>query len=368
MDRASLAGVLDLPKSTVVGVVDDLIARGLVREVPARAAGRVGRPAKLLRLVGPRRVIGVAVLSLGRLRVAIADVQGEILASDVSGMEQVDTASGIVDPALVGFDALLTGAKLERSNLNGVVLGVPAPFQRGRGRPRGRSEEALDGWANWLDHDPSGEVTARLRLPCMTENDANLGALGEGAFGAGRGLDSFVYVKIGTGAVGAGIVLHGQLHRGVAGFAGELAHVQVQEGGSLCRCGGRGCLIGLLDATLMQTSHASYEDPPPLHELLRFAESGAPGPRRILADLGQTLGRSLAGLTTLLNPAAIIIDGSLGAAGAEVVAGVRQAIDRHAAPVAADSITVLLGELGDTADLLGGIVLARDELLTGIDV
>jgi predicted NBD/HSP70 family sugar kinase len=312
--------------------------------------------------------VGLAVLSLGKLRAAIADVQGEILASSIAELEQVDTAAGVIDPALGQLDAVLAGAGLDRSNLNSVVMGVPAPFQSGRGRPRGRAEEALEGWAEWLDHDPSEEVAARLRVPCMTENDANLGALGEGAFGAGRGLDSFVYVKIGARAVGAGIVLHGRLHRGVAGFAGELAHVQVQEGGALCRCGGRGCLIGLLDATLMQTSHASYEDPPPLDELLRLAELGAPGPRRILADLGRTLGRPLADLATLLNPAAIIIDGSLGTAGAAVVVGVRQAIDRHAAPVAAETITVALGELGESADLLGGVVLARDELLAGIDV
>ena len=101
-------------------------------------------------------------------------------------------------------------------------------------------------------------------------------------------------MKVGSGCVGAGLVLGGRLHRGVAGFAGELAHVQVYEDGPLCVCGGRGCLIGRLDGTLLQASHPSYEHPPPLEDLLAQAEQGAAGPRRILVDLGRTLGRPLA--------------------------------------------------------------------------
>jgi predicted NBD/HSP70 family sugar kinase len=214
-----------------------------------------------------------------------------------------------------------------------------------------------------LDRDPSREVGSALGVPTVVENDANLGALGEGAFGAARELDSFIHVKIGNRRVGAGMVLSGRLHRGVAGYAGELAHVQVYEDGPLCMCGGRGCLIGRLDGTLLQASHPSYEHPPPLTELLALAEQGAAGPRRILVDLGRTLGRPLADLCTLLNPAAIVIDGSLGASGAHVVEGVRQAIDQHSAPVAAASVVVIPGALGDRADLLGGVVLARNESL-----
>src|SRR5690348_1425099 len=99
MSRASLAATLALPKSTVVGLVEDLIERGLVVEQEAGPQGR-GRPAKLLTLAGPRRVLGVAVWSVGRLRVAIAEPSGTILgASD----EPVDSRQG-VEPALERLD------------------------------------------------------------------------------------------------------------------------------------------------------------------------------------------------------------------------------------------------------------------------
>lgn len=369
MSRAALATMLDLPRSTVTGVVDDLIERGLITEGSPQAEGRVGRPAKVLSLAGPRRVVGVAVWSVGKLRVAIADPHGEIVASSEEDRGKEPDDAGIVDAAVGGLRALLAQAGFDRSNLNGVVVGVPAPFQRGLGRPHTRAGEPMRaGWMDWLDRDPSREVESRLGVAAVVENDANLGALGEGAFGAARGLDSYVYVKVATGCVGAGLVLGGRLHRGVAGFAGELAHVQVYEDGPLCVCGGRGCLIGRLDATLLQASHPSYEHPPPLQDVLALAEQGAAGPRRILVDLGRTLGRPLADLCTLLNPAAVVIDGSLGPAGCHVVDGVREAIDRHCAPVAADSTHVVAGDLGVRADLLGGVVLARNEALSGVAI
>ena len=369
MSRASLAAVLALPKSTVVGVVDELIERGLVVEGPARGDGRAGRPARALRLVGPQRVVGVAVWSLGTQRVAIADPQGQILASSEFETDQQTGAAAIADPAVEQVAALLAQVRLEPSSLNAIVLGVPAPFRPtpgGSPQPAGLDNPLPAGWVAWLDHDPGPEVQARLRAPTVVENDANLGALGEGAYGAARGLDSFIYVKIGDRSVGAGLVIGGRLHRGVAGFAGELAHVQVHEDGPLCQCGGRGCLLGLLDATLLQASRPSYEHPPPLRDLLELAERGEAAPRRILADLGRTLGRPLADLCTLLNPAAIIVDGSLGPAGSHVIEGVRQAIDRHSSPIAADTTAVLAGTLGDRADLLGGVVLAREESLADV--
>ena len=73
------------------------------------------------------------------------------------------------------------------------------------------------------------------------ENDANLGALAEIVWGAGRDCSDLVYVKVATG-VGAGLVLNGRLYHGAGGTAGEIGHVTIDEAGPVCRCGNRGCL------------------------------------------------------------------------------------------------------------------------------
>ena len=119
---------------------------------------------------------------------------------------------------------------------------------RRRRRPAGADRPA-DGHRRVGD-DPArlgGEVhrarcsRERLGLPVEVDNDANLGALAEVSFGAGRGLTDVVYVRLGSG-VGAGLVIDGRLHHGAAGLAGEIGHVQVLADGVVCRCGNRGCL------------------------------------------------------------------------------------------------------------------------------
>jgi predicted NBD/HSP70 family sugar kinase len=98
-------------------------------------------------------------------------------------------------------------------------------------------------------------------------------------------------------------------------------------------------------------------------EVFSLAAARDPGVRRLFADLGRTVGRPLADLCTMLDPAAVVLDGSLGAAGEPVMAGIREAIDRHAAPAVADSVRVLAGELGDRAELLGAVALVRQRAL-----
>ena len=98
-------------------------------------------------------------------------------------------------------------------------------------------------------------------------------------------------------------------------------------------------------------------------EVLSLAADREPGVRRVFADLGRTVGRPLADLCTMLDPAAVVVDGSFGAAGEPVMAGIREAIDRHSAPAVADSVRVLPGELGDRAEILGAAALVRQRTL-----
>ena len=148
-------------------------------------------------------------------------------------------------------------------------------------------------------------------------------------------------------------MLHGRIHRGASGFAGELAHIQVDPTGPLCHCGGRGCLRGLLGPALLDAVRSAYDHPLTFEELLSLAAGGDPGPRRMLDDLGRTLGRALADFTTLLNPSAIVIDGGLGAAGVIVEDAVRDAVDRHSVPHAARAVRVLHGALGAESERAG---------------
>jgi predicted NBD/HSP70 family sugar kinase len=368
LTRTALAAELAMPKATVTGLVDSLIARGLVDEKPALAAkGRAGRPAKLLSTTGPSPTAGALLIQGKTLLAAVVTYSGQVLsrtsAPIVGSDPNADTIRQGVDLLLSAIEDAPHGSG-PSSQPSAVVLGIPAPFLPKVGLPPPTAVRAVRrageplGYMGWLTEDVITDLEKKLGIPAIIENDANLGALGEATFGAGQGVDSFIFLKLSRG-VGAGLVFGGRLHRGATGFAGELGHVHVRDDGPLCACGGRGCLHDLLGDALVQAVQPAYDRPLTLRDVLELAAGGEPGPRRVLGDLGRTLGRPLADFATLLNPGAIIVDGSFAPAVDHVVAGIRETVDRYAAPVAAEAVSVIAGTLGEEAELQGAAVLAR---------
>jgi len=348
--RSDLVRLSGLPRTTVTGMVGDLIERELVVERAVGGSGQAaqaGRPPRSLSLAGPATLTAVLSCRQTGIEAALVTYPGEIVARsstrEVTGgpVKNVDAIAG---PVADLVETMLSSAGCQRGQLGCIVIGLT--------RPVGLSDSAA-------------AVAERLAVPVLVENDANLGTLGEASYGAGRGHDSLIYLKLGHN-VGAGLVIGGRLHRGASGFAGELAHVQVRADGDVCRCGGRGCLAGIVGSSLLDFAQRSYAEGLALPQILALVAEREPVVRRVFVDLGRLVGEPLAGFCTMLDPAAVIIDGSLGAAGQYVLAGIRESIDRHSAPVVADSVQVIPGELDDRAELLGGAALARQLRLDAV--
>jgi len=356
ISRNELTAQLELPRATVTSLVRDLIARGLVVTRDSVVTGRRGRPAEVLALAGPATVIGVLRPAAGGLHVAVVTVSGRILAEDAHPIGKADFR---LDTAAQLLDAVAGRAGYPLGALSRVVLSVPAPYQRGVGAPDRRSSGGMS-FVPWALTDPAGELADRTGLRVLVENDANLGALGEHRFGAGRGRQSLVYVMLGESSVGAGLIVNGGLHRGATGFAGELAHIQIDDDGPLCACGGRGCLIHV-GVALLHSAQSAYDEPLSYPTILARADAGDPGLGRLLGDFGRAVGRPLADACTMLNPEAIIVAGATGAGGLHIIDGIRESVNRYAAPPAAEAVEILPGETGDQAELLGAVALARRE-------
>jgi predicted NBD/HSP70 family sugar kinase len=353
--RAELGSITGLSRPTIAAGLLDLSAVGLVTEEPAtnvRPAG--GRPASVVRLT---RAAGLAVgVDVGRhhVQVAIADVGHVVLAersvrlaadADDHPTEYLDLATELVDSALSDIHA-------DRDAVIGVGLGIPAPITRDS---RVGAPALLPAWA---DLAPASELAKRLSLPVRLENDANLGALGEYVWGAGRGCLDLVYVKVATG-IGAGIVLAGRLYRGAAGTAGELGHVTLDARGPVCRCGNRGCVeLAAGGRALLAHARLSHPELTDLSELVRYATEGDPGCRRLLIDAGTQLGLAIGGLVNLLNPQRIVLGGELGAATPLLREPVLRGLSETAMAAAAKAVCVVPAELGQRASALGGVAIA----------
>ncbi len=129
----------------------------------------------------------------------------------------------------------LASSRLDRSRVDRVGVGCAGPMSAG-----GETVSPLNIPA-WRDFPLRDALARELGLPVAVEGDARALALGEGRFGAARGVSDYLSMVVSTG-VGGGLVLDGRLVGGRTGNAGHLGHLVVVEGGAPCRCGGRGCL------------------------------------------------------------------------------------------------------------------------------
>ena len=349
--RSEIARHTGLSRTTVTTLVNDLQAKGLVVEQPLLESQGRGRPPTLLRLdPAAGAVVGIH-FDHRHLRVAVADLSSTVLAEQWEDLDVDHAAKTALDAATELVDVVLAEAGIARSRVVGIGSALSGPVTRDG---TVGSTVILPGWAGLNAAD---ELSERLGMAVAVDNDANLGALAEISFGAGRGLKDVIYVMVSSG-IGAGIVLGGQLHRGGTGLAGELGHVLVRSDGAVCRCGNRGCLetVASTDAVLdlLRPTHGADIT---VRDLVELIQSGDVGARRVVTDAGREIGRVVAGLCNILSPAAVIVGGDLSAAGGELVNGINESLERHALPSVVAALEVKAGVLGDRAELLGALAL-----------
>jgi predicted NBD/HSP70 family sugar kinase len=351
--RSDLARMTGLSRTTVGSLVADLQASGLVvEEVDGERQPGRGRPPVLLRF---DRTAGVAVgvdFDHDRVRVALADLSSTVLGEDLAEIDVDHSASDAIDAAVDMIEALRVAAGVHEAQLMGAGVGLPGPIDRRTGTVG--SATILPGWAG---KSPREMLSERLGLSVEVDNDANLGALAEASFGAGRGLSDIVYVRLGSG-VGAGLVIGGRVHHGAAGLAGEIGHVQVHADGVVCRCGNRGCLESVAaEGSIRALLRPARGHEVSRREVLELVAARDLGATRVVNDAGRAIGRVLADLCNALNPEAIVVGGELSEAGEPLLDGIRDSIDRYALPGAAAAVKVVHGELGERAEVLGALAL-----------
>ena len=314
LPRVQIAKDLGVSPASVTGVAADLIDAGLIDEIALpRAEGDAGRGRPPVALgVNPaaRRVAGIKLSDREHTGV-IVDFAGNRLASAAEavppGLREASDLIGMADRLI---ERMCAESGIPRHRLDALGLGVPGFVETG-----GRVV-----WSPVLrdrDFELAAAASARLGLPVHVDNDANLVALAELWFGAGRGLADFAVVTIEHG-VGMGLVLGHRLFRGARGLGTELGHTKVQLDGALCRCGQRGCLEAYVaDYALAReavtaldwTYRAGQPMPVLLESLFDHAKAGNEAARSIFRRAGRYLAVGLANVMNLFDPALIILSG-----------------------------------------------------------
>lgn len=200
----------------------------------------------------------------------------------------------------------------------------------------------VGGWSNVR---LAAELEAELGVPCVMDNDANTGALGEGIYGAGAGYDPLFYMTLSTG-IGGGLLVDGKIYRGADSYAGEVGHLTIRPEGPECLCGARGCYERLCSGLWLERDYGR-----PARELLRDAGFVA----RYVVDLA--LG--LKAVIMLLNPARIVIGGGLSKAGEALFGPLRAELRRQITSWSQARLDVVPAALGDDSVLYGALALAH---------
>lgn len=300
-------------------------------------------------------------------------------------------AAGVVDP---------TGQVIQRLVVPSPSLSVPATedaiVEVVTRLSRDHAVAAVGvGAAGWVDHDQgtirfsphlawrdeplAARLAARLTVPVLVDNDANVAAWAEYVYGAGRQARVLVLIALGTG-IGGAHILEGRLFRGAWGMAGEWGHTTVVADGHWCPCGNRGCWeqyasgnalvreAGLLIATgspqaaalTAVADRAGVVTGPAVTELARQGDQAS---AELIGDVGTWLGRGLANIAAALDPDVFVIGGGVSLAGDLLLEPARAAFGRTLTGRGFRAVAAIRqGRLGNDAGLIGAADLARRSL------
>ena len=354
VSQADIARATGLSRTTIHSLVTDLKHRGLVHELDGLAPlqGRGGRPGLQLALTETSEVVLGIDFGHSHVQVAAASRAHEILAERRSELDVNHRALEALDTAAHMAREVLAQAGADASKVVGVGIGIPGPVDRERGTA-GSATILPD----WVGIKIGAAIEERIGLAVEIENDANLGALAELTWGAGRGCTNFAYLKAATG-IGAGLVLDGRLLRGASGTAGEIGHTTLDEAGALCYCGNRGCLetVASGPAIVALVAQATGETLS-LAAVIERATAGDVRCRRAISDAGREMGVAVAGLCNLFNPQRVIVGGQLSRAGELLLGPLRDSVRRHAVQAAAEHVDVVQAVFVERAELLGAVAL-----------
>lgn len=359
--RHELAADLGVSVTTVNPIVSRLIDERLVSEVLPGKGERTGagRPRAGLRASGEAKTVVAVLWSHGVLDRAVATFDNQIVwrrRTPVAGHPAADQLEAAAREALDAARAAGPYAPPER-----VVLALPAPYEAGVGVGRGASVAASGAFASWFADDPQVLLSTELGIPVIVENDANLGALGEAAAGAARDEPAAIFVKLSGHGIGAGLTINGTLFPGAHGFAGEIAHLRVDDDSRvICACGSRGCLEERIGPNMLRQLHANYGPEITFEDLLSMVELGTPGPTRLLQDAGRVAGRALADICTFFNPSVLVLDAGSAAATRVLILGVREQIEQSTPPFSRRELRIVPGDLKEKAAIYGAVRIARD--------
>ncbi|WP_031158542.1 ROK family transcriptional regulator [Streptosporangium roseum] len=346
--RADLAKVTGLSKPTVSAALAGLEEDGLVHLV-GEVSGRPGPVTSLYDMNAS--AVHVAGVDIGRdwIRVAVADLRGRFVGRR-DGRNDARSEDDLVGRVRDLVQAAVAEADLEWASLAYAVVGSPGVYDSDAGR--------LDLAANlpgWGSPGLLDRLRAALETDLAIENDINLAALGEHAYGEGKGRSHFALVSVGTG-VGMGIVINGELYSGAHGAAGEVSYLPAAEDlapdQDALAHGLTETVAGALG--VVREARAAGLRLETAKEVFGAAAAGDPAALAVVEAEGRRIGGLVVAVAAVLDPEVVVLTGGVG----RNLDLLGDSIAGRIAELGPLRPTVVASTLGDSGVLLGAVARA----------
>lgn len=229
-----------------------------------------------------------------------------------------------------------------------------------------------------FSEQPLAEVlTEKIGYQVCIDNDTRAMTYGEYLQGCVKGEKNIIFVNVSWG-LGIGIIIEGKIYTGKSGFSGEFGHVNVFDNEILCHCGKKGCLeteasgsalhrillerINNGENSILSHRTTTKENPLTLDEILEAVNKEDLLCIEIVEEIGQKLGKQIAGLINLFNPELVIIGGTLSLTGDYIIQPIKTAIRKYSLNLVNKDSVIAPSKLKDKAGIIGACMLARSRM------
>ncbi len=357
ISRARISEITGLNKGTVSSLVLELINQQLVFETGAGESSGGRKPVMLQFNGDTGYVIGID-LGVNYILTILTNLQGDMICEhqeDITGLNSHE-----IIPLLVRTIGIVSSqAPLSHYGIVGIGIGVPGMVD---------SEGTVLFAPNlgWTHVDLRAAVQVYYpEMPIFVDNEANMGAIGELQYGAGKKVANLIYISVGIG-IGAGIILKNELFRGTAGYSGETGHMTIDADGRLCRCGNRGCWELYASEQAISDMGKSIKLNGVTGTLESYITSAQEGQVSIIEafdKIGHYLGIGVANIINIFNPDLVIIGNRLTLAERWISQSMQDTVKKRALPIQRQSAIVQFSSLSSHSTALGASFMAVSAFL-----
>ena len=302
-----------------------------------------------------------------KVSVGLVNSRGEVLASARTRMAARGSAEEGLRAVTDAIDGLMRDRRVKAARVIGIS--VPGWVDAARG-----SLLSATNIPCWRDFPLAGEIAKRYGLRTGIANDANVAALAEAVWGAGKGYRNVFYVTLGTG-IGTGIVTDGRIYEGRTGAAGEGGHVTIDFRGPLCGCGKRGCIEAFASGTAiakrarerlaesdakdsqMQALAGDEIEAITSEIVSKAAARGENLADEVLREAAERLAIWLGNIIELLEPDIIVIGGGVGRLMMSRIGQIRESLETWAINPRWREIPIVEAKYGPESAMVGAAAL-----------